>query len=231
MGSIIGGESEHFDNESCYPTFEVDAKKKTLAASERKEEERERWRDQTKDLDPNQLVFVDETASNTALTRLYARAPKGKRARGSAPRNRGKNTTVIASLSLSGMGESLILEDAANGEMFELYIEKILVPSLYPGQIVIMDNASIHEGSKVRKTIEDHGCQLLFLPTYSPDFTPIEEAFSKFKAILRQIEARTPEDLQYAIMQAMLDITPSNAAGWFRHCGYLPPCTEEPNVG
>jgi transposase len=231
VGSIIGSESEHFDNESCYPTFEVDAEKKTLAASERKEEEREQWRDQTKDLDPNELVFVDETGSNTALTRLYARAPKGKRARGSVPRNKGKNTTVIASLSLSGMGESLILKDAANGEMFTLYIERILIPSLHPGQIVIMDNASIHEGLKVRKAIEAKGCQLLFLPTYSPDFSPIEEAFSKIKAILRQIEARTPEELQDAIMQAMLAVSSSDAKGWFRHCGYLPPSPEESQVG
>ena len=124
------------------------------------------------------MVFVDETASNTALTRVYGRAPKGKRANGKIPRNKGKNVTVIASLSPSGMGESLILEDAANGEMFTLYLEKVLMPSLHPGQIVIMDNASIHEGEKVRQAIEAKGCHVLFLPTYSPDFSPIEEAGS-----------------------------------------------------
>jgi transposase len=227
VGSIIGSESEYFDNEPCDQTVEVDTEKKTVVATERKEEEREQWKNQTKSLDPQKMVFVDETASNTAMTRLYARAPKGIRARGSTPRNKGKNTTVIASLSLSGMGESAILEDAANGEMFTLYIERILLPSLHPGQIVIMDNASIHEGLEVRKALEAKGCQLLFLPTYSPDFSPIEGAFSKFKAILRRIGARTRQELQEAILQAILEITAADARGWFRHCGYLPPAQEE----
>jgi transposase len=198
-----------------------------MAASERKEEEREQWRDQAKNLDPQMMVFVDETASNTAFTRVYARAPKGKRARGNAPRNKGKNRTVIASLSPSGMGESLILEDATNGEMFALYLEQVLMPSLHSGQIVIMDNASIHEGEKVRQAIEAKGCHLLFLPPYSPDFSPIEEAFSKFKAILRRIGARTPQELQEAIIYALQEITAKDARGWFRHCGYELPVQEE----
>jgi transposase len=232
MGSNIRSESEHFNNESCYPASEVDTKKKTVVASERKEEEREQWRDQAKSLDPQQMVFVDETASNVALTRVYARAPKGKRAKGHVPRNKGKNTTVIASLSPSGMGESLILEDAANGEMFTLYLEQILLPSLHPGQTVIMDNASIHEGEKARQAIEAKGCHLLFLPPYSPDFSPIEEAFSKFKAILRRIGARTPQELQEAIIYALQKITAKDARGWFRHCGYaLPDPEEELQVG
>jgi transposase len=232
MESSIGSKSKYFDNESCYPTSEVDTKKKTVVASERKEEEREPWRNQAKDLDPEKMVFVDETASNTALTRMYGRAPKGKRANGKVPRNKGKNMTVIASLSPSGMGETLILEGAANGEMFTLYLEKVLMPSLHPGQIVIMDNASIHEGEKVRQAIEAKGCHLLFLPPYSPDFSPIEEAFSKFKAILRRIGARTPQELQEAIIHALQEITAHDAHGWFRHCGYeLPAQEEELQVG
>jgi len=205
----------------------VDTEKKTVVASERKEEEREQWREQAKDLDPEKMVFIDETSSNTALTRVYGRAPKGKRAKGHVPRNKGKNTTVIASLSLSGMGESLIVENAANGEMFTLYLEQVLMPSLREGAIVIMDNASIHEGEKVRQAIEEKGCQLLFLPPYSPDFSPIEEAFSKFKASLRRMGARTPQELQEAIIHALQEITQNDAHGWFRHCGYLPPETEQ----
>ena len=171
----------------------MDTEKKVLQASERKEEERRQWREQTQELDARKFVFLDESGSNIALTRLYARAPKGKRAHGSLPRNRGKNMTLIASLSLQGLGESLILDGSANAEVFEIYVEQILAPSLQPGQMVIMDNLSIHKGEKVRQLIEARGCQLLFLPAYSPDLSPIEEAFSKVKAVLRRIGARTRE--------------------------------------
>jgi transposase len=198
----------------------VDPEKKALQASERKEEERRQWREQTHELDTSKFVFVDESGSNIALTRLYARAPKGKRARGAIPRNRGKNMTLIASLSLQGLGESLILDGAANTEVFEIYVEQILAPSLQPGQMVIMDNLSIHKGNKVRQLIEARGCQLLFLPAYSPDLSPIEEAFSKVKAVLRRIGARTREALQEALEYALTTVSASDASGWFSHCGY-----------
>jgi transposase len=139
--------------------------------------------------------------------------------------------TVISCLTLQGLGESLIVEGSANTELFEVYIEQLLAPSLCPGQIVIMDNLSIHLGAKVRKSIEDKGCRLLFLPPYSPDFSPIEEAFSKIKALLRKKSARTREDLQEAIAQALLEVTARDSHGWFRHCGYLPPSSEELQVG
>ncbi len=205
----------------------MDTEKKVLQASERKEEERRQWREQTKELDARTFVFLDESGSNVALTRLYARAPKGKRARGSLPRNRGKNMTLISSLSLQGLGESLILAGSANAEIFEIYIEQILAPSLQPGQMVIMDNLSIHKGKKVRQLIEARGCQLLFLPAYSPDLSPIEEAFSKVKAVLRRIGARTREALQEALEYALTTVSASDASGWFSHCGYLPLATAE----
>jgi transposase len=194
--------------------------KKTLEASERKEEERKRWLEEVQRLDPKQLVFVDESGSNIALTRLYGRAPRGKRAKGKVPRNRGKNMTVISCLTLDGLGESLIVDGSANGELFEIYVEQFLAPSLKSGQVVIMDNLSIHKGKKVRKLIEARGCQLLFLPAYSPDFSPIEEAYSKLKAVLRRLHARTREDLQEALSYALTTVSSSDAAGWFRHCGY-----------
>jgi transposase len=200
----------------------VDAEKKTLEASERKEEERIQWREQAKGLDPSKLVFLDESGSNIALTRLYARAPRGKRVRGSIPRNRRKNMTLLASLSLAGIGETMMIEGSANAQVFEIYIDQILAPSLQTGQIVIMDNLSTHKGQKVRKAIEARGCQLLFLPAYSPDFSPIEEAFSKVKAALRRAGARTHEALQQAIEQALLTVTAADASGWFNHCGYPP---------
>jgi len=195
-------------------------KKKTLRACEQKEEERAAWREQAQTFDASKLVFIDECGSNIALTRLYARSPKGKRAYGAIPRNRRANFTLLAALSLQGIGEALILEGAADSTVFEIFIEQILAPSLHAGQIVILDNLSTHTGEKVRQAIEGRGCQLLFLPSYSPDLSPIEEAFSKLKAFLRQVGARTSEPLQEAIGQALLTITPHDALGWFTHCGY-----------
>jgi transposase len=171
------------------------------------------------------LVFLDECGSNIALTPLYARAPKGERAGGSVPRNRGKNTTLIAALSLEGMGAALILEGSANTTAFELYVERVLAPSLQLGQIVVMDNLQAHKSARVRQAIEAKGCQLLFLPGYSPDLSPIEEAFSKLKTALRRAGARTREALEEAIGQALLTITAQDAQGWFQHCGY--PLTQE----
>jgi transposase len=198
-------------------------KKKTLEAIERKEEERQAFREKIKDLDVNTCRVIDETGSNVALTRLYARAPKGKRARGSIKRKRGKNVTLITDLSVTGLGELFLIDGAANGDLFEAYVEQIFVPSLHPGETVIMDNLSIHKRKGVQEHIEAKGCQLLFLPAYSPDFSPIEEAFSKIKSVLRHIGARTREDLQDALEYACTTITDSDAHGWFRHCGYAVP--------
>ena len=134
----------------------------------------------------------------------------------------------MASLSRQGMGEAFILEGAADAVAFELYIEQILAPSLRPGQIVIMDNLSIHQGARVRQAIEAKGCQLLFLPAYSPDLSPIEEAFSKLKTYLRRVGARTHEALIDALTQALLTVTAADARGWFTHCGYPTPLQSEP---
>src|SRR5579859_1841056 len=152
----------------------VDTQKKTLVAREQDEIARATWREQARQLASSDLVFVDETGTHIALTPLYARAPRSQRAVGKVPRNTGSNTTLLASLSLDGMGEALILEGAADRLAFEAYIEQVLAPSLRPGQIVVMDNLSIHQGVRVRQAIEARGCQLLFLPAYSPDFSPIE---------------------------------------------------------
>ncbi|HEY7418140.1 MAG TPA: IS630 family transposase, partial [Ktedonobacteraceae bacterium] len=192
-------------------------KKKTIRASEQNEAERAVWREQAKELDANKLVFVDECGSNIALTRLYSRSPQGTRAYGSVPQNRRANITLVAALSLQGMGEAFLLEGSADTTMFELYVEQILAPSLQAGQIVILDNLNTHTGAKVRQAIEAQGCQLLFLPSYSPDFSSIEEAFSQLKAFLRPVSAHTHEALQEAIGQALLTITTHDALGWFTH--------------
>jgi len=171
---------------------------------------------------PSGWSRYDESGSNIALTPLYARAPRGQRAGGSVPRNRGKNTTLLASLSVQGIGASMLLAGATNAAAFEIYLEQILLPSLAPGQIVVMDNLSAHKGARVRHLIEERGCQLLFLPASSPDFSPIEETKSSIKAYLRRMGARTREALEEAIAQALATVTSQDARGWFGHCGYLP---------
>jgi transposase len=155
------------------------------------------------------------------MTRLYARAPKGVRAYGSVPRNRGKNTTLIASMTLEGaMGEAMAVEGSTKAFVFEAYVEYFLAPTLKEGQIVVMDNLGAHKTDKVKELIEERGCKLWFLPAYSPDLNPIEEAFSKVKAHLRKSAARTREALLEAMGEALSSITPRDAVGWFAHCGY-----------
>jgi transposase len=166
-------------------------------------------------------VWVDECGAHTSMTRLYARAPKGERAFGSVPRNRGKNTTLIASMTLQGaMGQAMAFEGSTKAFVFEAYVEHFLAPTLEQGQIVVMDNLGAHRTDRVRELIEGRGCELWFLPAYSPDLNPIEEAFSKVKAHLRKAAARTREALVEAMGEALLAIMPRDAAGWFDHCGY-----------
>jgi len=155
------------------------------------------------------------------MTRLYARAPKGERAYAKVPRNRGKNTTLLASMSSEGMGPCLAVEGSTTKAVFEAYVERVLAPSLRPGRVVVIDNLGAHRGERVRELIEARGCSLLYLPPYSPDFSPIEEAFSKLKALLRKAEARTREALVEAIGQALEAVEAKDARGWFGHCGYL----------
>jgi transposase len=168
------------------------------------------------------LVFVDETGSHLGLTRAYARAPRGERAVGSAPRNRGKNRTTISSVTLDGMGPGLLVEGGISTAGFEAYVEGILAPTLRPGQIVVMDNLRQHRGERTRALIEARGAELWLLPAYSPDLNPIEEAFSKVKALLRTAAARAHEALVAAIWAALRAITPADARGYFIHCGYPP---------
>lgn len=166
------------------------------------------------------LVFVDEMGSNTSLSPIYAYAPKGQRAYGSAPRNRGPNTTLLSSMSMEGMGHSLAVEGATTAAVFEAYIERVLGPTLRPGQLVVMDNLSAHKGERVKELIESRGCEILYLPSYSPDLNPIEEAFSKIKDILRKIGAHSREALVEALGVALDAVTDQDALGFFEHCGY-----------
>jgi transposase len=169
------------------------------------------------------LVFVDESGFNTSMTRSHARAPRGERAYGKVPRNRGKNTTLIAAITLQGaMGAPMTVEGGANKEVFESYLEHFLVPEIKAGQVIVMDNLGAHLPERVRELIESRGAHLVYLPTYSPDLNPIEEAFSKIKQLVRKAGARSREALVEAIAQALSAVTPEDAAGWFSHCGYEP---------
>jgi transposase len=171
-------------------------------------------------LDAHSLVFVDEMGTNISLSPLYGWAKKGQRAHCSVPRNRRKNTTLLSSMSMEGMGPSLAVEGATNSEVFETYVERVLAPTLRKGQVVVMDNLSAHKGERVRELIEGLGCELVYLPSYSPDFSPIEEAFGKIKCLMRKAEARSREALLEAMGTAISAITDQDARGFFEHCGY-----------
>jgi transposase len=192
-----------------------------VAASERDEQERAAWREAVATHDPQQFVFVDESSTHTSLTRLYGWAPHDHRASGSAPRNHGKNTTLVAALTPQGLQEPwLLVEEAMTTASFEWYIREQLAPRLRPGQIVVLDNLSAHKAASIRQALAARGCDVLFLPPYSPDFNPIEQAFSKLKALLRGLGARTQETLQEAVRLAVAAITSADAAAWFAHAGY-----------
>ncbi len=171
-------------------------------------------------VDPRRLVFVDEMGTNTALAPRHAYSPKGSRAYAKVPRNRGANTTLLASMSLEGMGPCLVMEGATTAMVFEAYAEQVLTPSLRRGQIVVLDNLSAHKSERARKLIEERGCRLLFLPPYSPDFNPVEEAFSKIEGALREAQARTREALIEALGVAISAATARDARGFFEHGGY-----------
>jgi transposase len=199
----------------------VAAQKKSRVASERDERERAAFGERIGSVDPRRLVAVDECGTHTSMTRFRARAPRGERAYGKVPRNRGKNTTLIASMTLEGgMGEAMAVEGATDARVFEAYVEGFLAPSLSAGQIVLMDNLGAHKTRRVRELVEARGAQVWFLPAYSPDLNPIEEAFSKVKALLKKAAARTKEALMEAMAGTLGAVTPEDARGWFAHSGY-----------
>jgi transposase len=171
-------------------------------------------------LDSRSLVFVDEMGTHTSLAPLYGYSPRGQRAFFKIPRNRGTNTTLLSCMGLEGMGSSMAIEGSTTKEVFEAYIEHFVAPTLREGQVVVMDNLSAHKGQRVRQVIEDRGCQLLYLPPYSPDLNPIEEAFSKVKRLLRVMGPRRKETLVEAIGKALDAVGASDARGFFTHCGY-----------
>ena len=171
-------------------------------------------------MDPAKLLFLDESGAKTNLTRLCGRAPKGQRVWASTPQGHWQTTTMISSIRLDGSTACMALEGPTDTESFRTYVQTVLVPTLRPGDIIVMDNLSPHKSDPTLALITQAGAQVLFLPAYSPDLNPIEMMWSKVKNWLRGIEARTHAELIVAIGQALSRVTPQDAINWFVHCGY-----------
>jgi transposase len=194
--------------------------KKVLFAAERDEAVRVAWWAELADLDPTTVVFVDESGTNLAMTPRYGRAPRGQRVVGTAPRNHGPNTTLVAALGPTGITAAMTVAGAMDRAAFDVFVAQVLVPSLHSGQTVIWDNLSVHKSATARHLIEAVGGRVVFLPPYSPDFAPIEQAFSKLKTFLRRAQARSRAALDAAITAGLQTITAADARAWFAHCGY-----------
>lgn len=192
-------------------------------ASERDEAQRAAFRVVVAPLDQSRFIFVDETSTNVAMTRGYARAPRGQRAYGAVPRNHGQNLSVIGALGLQGMVAALSVEGAVDTDVFDVFVRRVLVPALTPGAVVLLDNLNVHHASCIEQAVQAAQGQVLFLPSYSPDFSPIEPCWSKMKTALRGAAARTRHRLESALKSAFHTIRPEDIHGWFTHCGYLVP--------
>jgi transposase len=200
------------------------AQKKSLHASERDTERvqqaRAAYHADIAALAPQRFKCIDESGVNLAMTRRYGRAPKGERVIGAVPQNYGANVTILAALGSDGMEAVMTIDGATDAEVFRVYIERVLRPTLRTGDVVIMDNLRAHKVAGIREAVEQAGARLLYLPPYSPDLSPIEPGGAKLKTVLRTAKARTREALEQAITQALATITVSDARHWFHHCGY-----------
>ncbi len=183
---------------------------------------REAWFEGQLDLDPAKLNFIDEPGASTKMARLRGRAKRGERCRAAIPHGHWKTTTFTAGLRLNGLAAPMVLDGPMDGEVFLAYIEQFLVPELAKGDIVIMDNLPAHKVSGVRQAIESVGARLLYLPPYSPDFNPIEMAFSKLKARLRKAAARTITELWQVIADCLDQLKPDECKNYFAAAGYDP---------
>jgi transposase len=188
--------------------------------TEKVQAERAAFREQVAEINPDDLVFVDESGIATDMVRLYARAEDGKRAHGTVPNRHHRKLTLLGALSTAGIVAMMTIEAATNQDVFLAFVREVLVPELRSGQVVVLDNLSPHKAPAVRKAIEGAGCKVLFLPPYSPDFSPIEPCWSKLKTLLRGIGARTLDTLEGALLGTMDRISVIDARNWFAHCGY-----------
>jgi len=183
-------------------------------------ERRERWCAEQPRRDARRLIFIDETWAKTNMTRLRGRAPRGERLIDKSPHGHWKTTTLIAALGVEGVRCSTVVDGAVNADVFEAFVEQVLVAELRPGDMVVMDNLSSHKRSRTRELIEATGAQLEYLPPYSPDLNPIEMVFAKVKGLLRSLACRTRDALWNAMQSVLEQVTASDAINCFAHCGY-----------
>lgn len=202
----------------------ISRKKKTLRASEQGREDvvqaRQQFWQEVATIPREDLVFVDESGISTTMTRRYGRSPVGERAHGRVPAGSWTQLTLLGGLSLQGLVACMSIETATDTPVFVAFVRHVLAPALKPGQVVILDNLSPHKAAEVRSLIEGAGCRLLLLPPYSPDLNPIEQAWSKLKALLRSAAARTKKALESALTALIDEITAADAHSYFAHCGY-----------
>jgi transposase len=191
-----------------------------MRAAERNNYKRGWFRRRARRLNKRRFIFVDESGVNTAMTRRYGRAPRGERAHDSAPRNYGAHTSVIGAMGLRGLVAALTVEGAVDTDCFNAYAERVLGPRLRRGDVVVLDNLGAHRASRIEEMAEARGARVLWLPPYSPDYSPIEQCWSKIKAYLRGAKARTREHLEESLTAAIGLVTKSDIRGWFKHCGY-----------
>jgi transposase len=191
-----------------------------VIATERDPQARAAWQAGIEAVDPHTLVFLDETSTQTVLTRSRARAPRGQRAVAAIPRNHGHNVTCLAAITPAGVTEPLVFEGPLDGPIFAQWLRDRLLPTIGSGRVIVLDNLSVHKTAAARAAVEAAGCELRFLPAYSPDFNPIELIFSQLKAHLRGAAARTFDRLVDAIGASFDQITAADIQACFRHCGY-----------
>ena len=199
--------------------------KKTLKASEQKREDirqaRKEWSEFQKTIPLEHLVFLDESGVKTNMTRLYGRSFKGTRCHDSVPNGHWDTVSVLSSIRLDGSTECIVFDGSVNRQIFDEYIKQILEPTLRPGDILVMDNLNVHKSQVCEKVVAARKAKVRFLPAYSPDLNPIEKMWSKLKQTLRGMKARTNEELFSSVGVALDMVTPNDAQGWFKSCGYI----------
>ncbi len=201
-------------------TAALGAKKKSLTAQERNNRKRAWFWRRLKSIAHERLKFIDESGVTTVLTRLFARAVPGERVGEAIPKNYGQSTSVISLIGLAGVETTMLLEGAVDTLCFDAFCENFVRPCLQVGDVVVLDNLRAHRASRIERIAEECLATVIWLPPYSPDFSPIEQMWSKLKTYLRKIKARTTEELDRAIAEGLKLITASDCRGWFKHCGY-----------
>ena len=190
--------------------------------------QRDEWKAEQPAMPPAKLLFLDETWASTAMTRSHGRCPRGQRLVMDVPHGHWKTTTFVVALTLGGLVAPTVVDGAMTGDLFVAYVEQQVVPTLKPGDIVVMDNLSSHKRAGVRAAIEAAGATLRYLPPYSPDLNPIEKAFSKLKALLRKAQKRTIAALESYLGEVLDAFSPEECANYFRSCGYAATSELEP---